>query len=215
MTKRLCVYLGALVSGALLTAAAAAQTQTAPAGTASQLQGRVISAGNGHFVIQTSDNRQLTVYTNPQTRYLNNNQAANFSDLRAGSNVNFGYTLTDGRYYAGTVNLLPPGGPAPAQGAVPAPAPAQPAPAVVPPAAPPGPASVLQGEVVRVIGNNQVVVRTADGKEIILYTGPQTTYLYNDQPAVFTDLQPGMAVNANYTVQNGRHLAGRILGRRR
>jgi len=85
---------------------------------------------------------------------------------------------------------------------------AQPAPAVQPAA--PAQGNVIEGQVVRVIGNNQVVVRTPDGKETILYTNPQTTYQLNNQPAAFTDFQPGMPVTANYNVQNGRHMVGRI-----
>ena len=49
----------------------------------------------------------------------------------------------------------------------------------------------------------------------ILYTNPQTSYLLNNQPTAFADFQPGMPVTANYYVNNGRHFAGRIFGRRR
>src|SRR5437588_55180 len=74
------------------------------------------------------------------------------------------------------------------------------------PIQPPPPAgTVLEGQIVRVVGTDQVVLRTADGKEVIVFVTPKTTYLASDQAAVFTDLRPGADVSVNYELRDGRH----------
>ena len=41
--------------------------------------------------------------------------------------------------------------------------------------------TLVEGEVVRVLDKDQVVLRTPDKKEIIVYVNPQTRYQFNDQ----------------------------------
>jgi len=163
---------------------------------ANRVQGRVVRVGNNQFVVQTQDGRNVTVFTNPQTRYALNNRAAQFSDVRVGSNLGFTYTTQGDQWYADNVTFLP----APIDNT--APVVQQPAPN----------AQVIEGQIVRVIGQDQVVVRTADGKEVILYVGPQTTYTWNNQPGQFTNLVPGAPIQANYEVVGNRQMARRILG---
>jgi len=174
---------------------------------ARELRGRVVRTGEGQFVVQTPDNRQVTVYTNQRTRYLQGNQPAQFSNLRVGSTVNFGYAMEGERYIADTVTLVPATGTTtttteqvPAAGV-----PAQPA-----------QGTVVQGEIARVIGQDQVVIRTADGKEVIVYVNPQTTYQLNpQQPGRFTDLRPGAPVAVDYNAVNQRNTARRFFAPRR
>jgi len=164
------------------------------------LSGRVVRTGNGQFIVQTRDNRQVTVYTNPQTRYLQNNRAIQYSDLRVGSNVNFGYALEGERYIANNVTLVP------AEQAVEE-VPAQPAPAQ---------GTVVEGQIVRVIGQDQVVIRTSDNKEVIVYVTPQTTYQLNTpQAATFTDLRVGTPIGVNYDTRDNRFMARRVFAPRR
>jgi len=167
---------------------AATQTNT----NGQQLQGQIVQTANDHFIVRTQDGRQVTVYTNPQTRYLQGNNPVQYSNLQAGANISTLYGTQGGRYYANTVTLVPAGGTttqvAPAQG------------------------TVLQGQVVRVIGTDQVLIRTNDGREIPVYVTPQTTYTFNDQPGQFTNLQPGTPIGVNYNVTDQRHMASRIFG---
>jgi len=167
-------------------------------GTGTQLRGQVVSVGDGQFVVRGPNNQNMTFYTNPQTRYFNNNQAAQWSAIQPGTQVNAWYgPPQDGRMYVNTVGVVP-GNTAPA-----------PAPAAT------GNANVYQGEVVRVVGQDQVIIRTADGKEVTVYTNPQTTYSLNNQPTTLTQFQAGTPVEVNYQLQNGRPYARGILGRRR
>jgi len=188
-------------------AAVGAQANTAQT-SGTMVNGRVVRTGQDQFVVQGADNQQYTFYTNPQTSYWLNNNPAQFSNLQVGSSVSTWYVPQGNRYFVNRVNLLPAGG------AVPAPEttttnaqPVQPVPV-------PAGQNSYQGEVVRVAGN-QVVIKTADGKEVIVYTNPQTTYQLNEQPATYTQLQPGVPVNVNYYMQDGRPYARGILGRLR
>lgn len=79
----------------------------------------------------------------------------------------------------------------------------------------PAPASV-EGTVVRVVGpQNQVVVRTADGREMAFYADPQTVYRLDGGVTRVTDLQQGTPVTVQYVERDRRPIARAILGRRR
>ena len=86
-----------------------AQAQAQPAapaqpGTAArQIQGQIIRTAPDQFVVRTRDNKEVVVYTNPQTRYLLNSRPVQFSDLRVGANINAGYVLEGNRYIASNV----------------------------------------------------------------------------------------------------------------
>jgi uncharacterized protein (TIGR03000 family) len=71
------------------------------------IEGRVLRTGPDHFVIQNRDNQQITVYTNPQTRFMLNQNPGAFTDVRVGSNVNFGYMMQGDRRIANTVTIRP------------------------------------------------------------------------------------------------------------
>jgi hypothetical protein len=76
-------------------------------------------------------------------------------------------------------------------------------------------ANTVQGTVVRIVGPDQVIVKTADGKEVTVYVAQQTTYRIDDQPAQITDFQAGQNVRI-VTETRDRRLFGRsILGFRR
>jgi uncharacterized protein (TIGR03000 family) len=78
-----------------------------PSAPATELQGRIIKTGQDQFVVETSDNRQVTVYTNPQTRFMMNDNPGAFSDLRVGSNINLGFRMDGTRHIANTVTIRP------------------------------------------------------------------------------------------------------------
>lgn len=188
--------------------AVGAQANTAQAqGQGTMVQGRILRTAQDQFVVQGADNKQYTFYTNPQTSYWSNNNPIQYSNLQVGSNVSAWYVPQGERYFVNRVNVVPAGGAVVAPEAVnPAPAPA--------PAAPQADANVYQGEVVRLVGQDQVVIRTSDGREIIVYVSPQTTYRLNETPATFTQIQPGVPVRVDYELRNGRPYARGILGRR-
>lgn len=166
------------------------------------MQGKVLRTANDQVVVRTNDNKEVTLYTNPQTRYLFNNQAGRFSDLRVGSDITAVYNVQDNRYIANSFTW----------GAVGATTTTQPAPAVVQPAGQP---VIVEGTVLRVVGKDQVVLRTADNKEVTVYVAPQTTYVINEQPAQFTDYTVGTPVRVEYDVRDNRWIARRFFGRPR
>jgi len=77
------------------------------------------------------------------------------------------------------------------------------------------PGEEMKGVVVRVIGQNQIVVRTADNKEVIVDVVPQTVYKFNDQPARLADFPAGSDVRVQYNVLDRRPVARGIFGLRR
>lgn len=65
------------------------------------LEGKVVrTIGQDQFVVQAND-REITVYTYSQTRFMFNSKAGTFSDLRAGNSVNVDFRL-DGNRHIGT-----------------------------------------------------------------------------------------------------------------
>lgn len=206
--KRLLMCSAVLASGLLAVQVQAQQprTETQPArpttsqgtavqGTGTQIHGQVIRASNGEFVVRGKDNKEMTFRTNPQSRYYTHGKTGRFDDIRVGSTINAWYgPAVNNQYYANTVDVIP-------EGAM----------MVQVPAA----NTVYEGQVVRVVGTDQVVLRTADGKEVIVYVNPQTTYQLNDQAAQFNQFQPGVPIRVEYSLQNNRPIAHRIFGRRR
>jgi len=62
------------------------------------------------------------------------------------------------------------------------------------------------------VGQDQVIIRTADGKEVIVYVNPQTTYSFNDKPGKFVDVQPGSEIRVDYDLRDRRIMARSLLG---
>lgn len=188
-----------LTSGLLALTVEAQQVQVQVQGTGTQIRGRVLRAGDGQFVVQGPNNKEVTFYTNQQTKYYSGSQAAQYNAIRVGSTVNAWYgPPQENRTYVNTVAVLP------AEGAA-------------EPAAEPAPAqaNVYEGQIVRVVGQDQVVIRTADGKEIVVYVNPQTTYRLEDRQAAYTDLRPGVPIRVDYQLRDNRPYARGIISIRR
>jgi len=155
------------------------------------INGRIVRMeGTDRVLVRTPDNREVTLFVNPQTRYLVNDRPVTFNDLRVGGDINATYLTQDGRFVVNTVTL---GG----------------TPEVVQPAQP---GTALEGTIVRVVGTDQVIIRTSTGQEVPVYVQPQTVYTINEQPAQLTQFAPGAAVRIDYGVQDGRHMARGIHG---
>jgi hypothetical protein len=186
----------------------AAQPGVQPGANANQgtrVQGKVVRVGENQFAIQTNDNRNLIFYTNDRTRYMRNNAAVRFNDIQVGMPITAWYTTEGERFWVNNVDLGAAAvGTQPVQPVTPVPQPA-----------PGGSTTFYEGQVVRVVGQNEVVIRTSDGKEITIFVTPQTTYRFNDQPATLTAVQPNIPVRVDYDVRDGRHYARGIFGLRR
>ena len=123
--------------------------------------------------------------------------------------------LTASALALGTVRAAPEVPPPPP----PPPPPATPAP-VVPPARPadvPPPVKefvktpAVQGTLVRVLGaEKQFVLRTGDGKEMLMSVVPNARIQLNKQPATLADLPAGMVVTVLYTTNGDRFIASAI-----
>ncbi len=164
------------------------------------LRGRIIKLQPpDQVVIRTSAGKELVLFTSAQTRFMVNGKAVQFSDLRVGAEVNADFTVRDGRHLVTQITV---GG-------------APNAPAVEPAPAPAAEPLEVQGTIVRVVGQDQVVIKTADNKEVTVYVQPQTKYLLNDQPARIVDFQPGADIRVQYDVRDRRWFARSILGGRR
>lgn len=83
------------------------QRDPQPAPQVQLLEGRILSTGQDQFVIETRDNRQVTVHTDPQTRYLLNNNPALFNDIRVGNNVRVDYRMNGNRYMGSSITIRP------------------------------------------------------------------------------------------------------------
>ena len=147
------------------------------------------------FVMRTADNKEVILYGQPTTRYLINGRVVKYGDLRVGSDVNVVYVPQGERFLVNTVTV---GEPVPG-GAVEVPA----------------KETVLEGQVVRVVGEDQVILRTSAGKEVVVYVAPQTTYTFEGRPGRFVDLRPGADIRVTYDVRERRNMARAIVGRPR
>jgi len=161
-----------------------------------QIQGRIVRTAPDQFIVETRDNKQVTFYTNPQTRYLQNNKVVRYADLRVGANITAGYVTEGDRYIVNTVTLAPaqPGSPVQVEGAQ------------------AGRANLVEGEIVRVVGKDQVVIRTSDGKEVIVYVSPETRYQLNAKGGEFNDLKAGTTIGVDYDVRDQRNTARQVVG---
>lgn len=75
--------------------------------------------------------------------------------------------------------------------------------------------TLVEGEVIRVIEKDQVVLRTPEKKEIIIYVSPQTRYQLTETGGTIVDLRPGTSINVYYDVNDRRNMARRIFLPRR
>ncbi|HLW68077.1 MAG TPA: hypothetical protein VKS79_22355 [Gemmataceae bacterium] len=72
--------------------------------------------------------------------------------------------------------------------------------------------AMIEGQVVKVVGQDQVMVRTSDGKEVLVHVNPQTKYMLTAQGGAFTDLKPNAFIGVQYTPQNQLNMATQIVG---
>jgi preprotein translocase subunit YajC len=205
--NRLSVFSLAL-AGSLLAASASAQEKSRPRDDTPQvknldggagLRGKIVRVqGENQFIVRTADNKEVTLYASPQTRYTINGKAGKFGDLRVGTEINANYSQVGERYNVNTVTV----------GAL----------ADTPPAArdtdPPvkgiAEGTAIRGRIVKLQAPDQFVVRSAAGKEVVFFTSPQTRYTVDGRVVQFRDLRVGSEVNAEYALRDGRHIVSAV-----
>lgn len=141
------------------------------------------------FVVRTQDNKDVILIASPQTRFTINGKAGRYADLRVGTEVNAAYVTQGDRYVVETVTV----GAADTDAA-------------------PADATFVEGTIVRVVGDDQIVLRDRADKEVIVFVNPQTKYLVEDRPARFADFRQGASVRIDYDVRDRRNWARSVRG---
>jgi uncharacterized protein (TIGR03000 family) len=83
------------------------EPQPVPAPKGELITGRVVRTAQDHVIIDTGNNREVTVYTTPQSRYLVNQNPGAFTDLRVGNNVSVNFRMDGTRYMGNTFTIRP------------------------------------------------------------------------------------------------------------
>jgi hypothetical protein len=159
-----------------------------------KFRGRVvrIDAANNQIVAKSQDGKEVTLYVQKTGRFMRNGQAVRMADIQVGTIIEAQYLERDNHWWVDEVILVTDATDPAAQG------------------------TQIQATVVRVVGTNQVIVRTSDNKEVTIELVPQTVYtLDNNQPGQLRDVQAGQNVRILYDVRDRRSIASRIFGIRR
>jgi len=158
-----------------------------------KFRGRVVrvDAATNQIVAKSQDGKEVTLYVQKTGRYLRNGQAVRMADIQVGTVIEAQYLERDNHWWVDEVILVTDVTDPAAQG------------------------TQVQGTVVRVVGTNQVIVRTSDNKEVTIELVPQTVYTFDNQPGQLRDIQAGQDIRIQYDVRDRRSIASRIFGVRR
>jgi translation initiation factor IF-1 len=134
-----------------------------------KFRGRVVKvdAATNQIVAKSQDGKEVTLYVQKTGRFLRNGQAVRMADIQVGTVIEAQYLERDNHWWVDEVLLVTDVTDPAAQG------------------------TQVQGTVVRVVGTNQVIVRTNDNKEVTIELVPQTVYTFDNQPAQLRDIQAG------------------------
>jgi hypothetical protein len=184
----------ATVAVAAFLAPIMAKAHAAQVQKATVVRGHIVRLhGPDRFVVRTPDRREVILHVNPQTRFLHNNRVARFEDLRVGAPIAADFDVVEDRHLARSVTINP--------AEVVEPVPAE---------------QAVEGTIVRVLEpENQFIVSTAAGKEVILAAEPRATFLFDERPARLVDLRPGMAVRTHFDVRERRNIVRSVVTVRR
>jgi len=157
-----------------------------PKGT--RIQGHVVRMhGPNQFVVRTADKREVILHTDVRTKFLLNERAVRFTDLREKAAVVVLFDESEGRNIASAVTIAAAEEPA---------------------------TEIVEGEVVRVLEpKNELVIRTVSGKEVILVTHERTTFTLNERSARLVDFRPGTAVKIRFNVKDRKNMAHSVVAR--
>ena len=164
------------------------------------VRGRVVRReGTDRFVVREGK-RDVILHVHPKTRFVVRGRPVRFEDIPVGTDISAVYVPEGERFLVNEVTVGEPGAVV-----------ETPPPVVETPAG----GTVLEGEVVRVVGEDQIVMRNAVGKEVIVFVEPRTNFVFNERPGRFVDVRPGERIRINVDVRGGRHFARRVVGLRR
>jgi hypothetical protein len=154
-----------------------------PGGT--RIKGHVVRVqGTDGFVVRTADKREVILHTHPKTKFLINEREARFADLREGVEIDALIEEEKERSLANSVTIIPAAEAAEAA------------------------EEVVEGTVVRVNeANNEIVIRTAEKKEVVVLAEERTKFTIEDRAVKLTEFRPGMAVRANFVVKDKKNMA--------
>lgn len=65
----------------------------------------------------------------------------------------------------------------------------------------------MKGQFVRTQGDNQILVRTPDGRQVTVYGTPQTTYRIDNRDVTLTELREGTPIDVGYDVREDKYYA--------
>jgi len=170
---------------------------TAPGGiNERKFRGRIvkINEANNQIVAKTQDGNEVTLFVQKNGRFLRNGQAVKLTELQVGNVIETQYLERDGHWWVEEVTVVTDNAAGGQPGAE---------------------NTQIQGTVVRIVGQNQVIIRTNDNKEMTIELAPQTTYMFDNQPGQLRDIQPGQDVRVQYNTVERRTIASRIFGNRR
>jgi len=162
-----------------------------------KFRGRIvkIDAANNQIVAKSQDGKEVTLFVQQNGRFLRNGQAVRMADLQVGAVIEAQYLERDNHWWVDEVVLVTENTGNNQQPAT--------------------EGTQVQGVVVRIVGQNQVIVRTSDNKEVTIDLNPQTSYMFDNQPGQLRDIQPGQDVRVQYNTVERRSIASRIFGNRR
>jgi translation initiation factor IF-1 len=160
------------------------------------LQGKIVRVESpDHVIVRTAAGREITLIAGPRSRFIVGGRTGRFADLRVGVEVNADFLEQDKRRLVESITIGP-------TTTVTEPAPAR-------------EVMMLEGTVVRVLGEDRVVIKTAQNPEVVVHVVPETTYTFGDRPGRFTDIRTGSEVRIQYNVRDGRNLARTVVGVRK
>lgn len=144
-------------------------------------RGRVTKiTSSEQFVAKASTGETIEFAMQPTSRLMLGDKEVAFDLLKVGSEVNVVYTETKDNRIVDTVVLIP----NPTDGPV---------------------LKEISGEVVRTIGNEEIVLRTADKEIVTIIVGTGTQYSAENRPSRFLDLVPSQTIRVRTEVENRRH----------
>jgi len=160
-----------------------------------KFRGRIVKvdAATNQIVAKSQDGNEVTLYVQKNGRFMRNGQAITLVNLQVGTVIETQYVERDNHWWVEEVIVVTDNA-----GADQAATDTQ-----------------IQGTVVRIVGQNQVIIRTKDNKEFTIDLVPQTVYTFDNQPGQFRDIQPGQDIRVQYNTRERRSIASRIFGIRR
>jgi len=182
-----------IVSSVQVGDAPAVVTQPQPGGINEKFRGRIVrvDAATNQIVAKSQDGNEVTLYVQKNGRFLRNGQAITLVNLQVGTVIEAQYLERDNHWWVDEVIVVTDTDQAGTD------------------------ATQIQGTVIRIVGQNQVIIRTKDNKEFTVDLVPQTVYTFDNQPGQFRDIQTGQEIRVQYNTRDRRSIASRIFGIRR